>query len=165
MFNCGRGNDVVLGPKAVAEEERLSTDQRQTRERKEGREDNYTTRPKTSSNLLENPTPLLLPNAKNHHLVWHDMRLNEDALRPVLEDRQLRLHIPLQRADFRLQVLDLGGRSLSLFHQGGVALLQGGVALLQGLDAVLVLLLDAREHICCWARRDSGVLYKIVCQC
>lgn len=86
------------------------------------------------------------------------MRLNEDALRPILKDRQLRLHIPLQRADFRLQALDLGGRSLSLFRQDGIALLQDP-------DAVLVLLLDAREHICCWARRDSGVLYKIVCQC
>jgi hypothetical protein len=36
MFKCGREHDVILGPKAVAEEESLSTDQRQTRKGKEG---------------------------------------------------------------------------------------------------------------------------------
>ena len=84
--------------------------------------------------------------------------MDEDALRPLhaLKDRQLRLHISLQRADLRLEALDLRGRSLYLLHQGSIVVLQD-------FDAVLVLLLDVRELLGGRAGPEDGVLYKVRC--
>jgi hypothetical protein len=167
MWEFGREHDGILCPKALAEEESLSNKQKEEEKGGERRgkgkragEDNRTTRPKTSSSLLEDPTPQFFADTKNNLLLWHNVSLDEDALRPlhVPKGRPLRLHISLQCADFRLETVDLGGCRLFLFHQGRAAVLQG-------LDAVLVLLLDLRELLSGRVGSEDGVLYKRLCQC
>ena len=76
------------------------------------------------------------------------MRLHKDAVHLIrhflAEDFQ-------QGAVGGLQIFDPGGRSRLLLHQQ--------------LDEVLVLLLDTPERISGGAGGESGVLYKVFCQC